>query len=164
PRGHAIECRIYAEAPERGFMPGVGVLQEYRPPVGPGIRVDSGVTAGGEVTVHYDPMLAKLAVWAGDREQAIARMRWALQHFVVMGVANNVEFLDRVLAHPAFAAGDLHTHFLDLHPECLHEPSEPPGEVGMLAAWLASRKLEEPSSTAAAPQGPWALGGAWRQV
>ena len=111
-RGHAIECRVYAEDPDREFLPQAGPLLRYREPVAPGIRVDSGVSAGDEITVHYDPMVAKVIAAADTREAAIARMRAALREFVVLGVHTNLAYLDRVLAHPAFAAGEIDTHFV----------------------------------------------------
>ncbi len=120
-RGHAIECRIYAEDPASGFLPSTGRLHAFAPPSGPGVRVDSGVAAGDEVTPFYDPMLAKLIVHGADRADAIARMRTALGEFGVLGVRTNVRFLDALLAHEAVVAGDLHTGFLDEHPIRLDE-------------------------------------------
>jgi hypothetical protein len=105
--GHALECRIYAEDPERGFLPGAGTIQVYREPSGPGIRVDSGVSEGSEVSVHYDSMLAKLLVRAETRDLALERMDWALSRFVILGLPTNLEFLRALLRHPAFRAGDL---------------------------------------------------------
>ena len=114
-RGHAIECRIYAEDPASGFLPQAGPLRLYREPSGPGIRVDSGVEEGTEVPVHYDPMLAKLIAWAETREAAIARAASGLRAFPILGVRTNVAFLLRTIEHPAFRAGDLHTGFVDDH-------------------------------------------------
>jgi 3-methylcrotonyl-CoA carboxylase alpha subunit len=113
--GHSIECRLYAEDPAHNFMPSTGRLHVYDPPEAPGVRVDTGVAAGDEVTPYYDPMLAKLIVQGVDRDDAIARMRAALENFPVLGVTTNVAFLDALMAHPAFAAGDLHTGFLEEH-------------------------------------------------
>ncbi len=115
PRGHALECRIYAEDPARGFLPSVGRLLVYREPDGPGVRVDSGVAEGGEVTPHYDPMLAKISTHGATREEAISRMRDALRRYPVLGVTTNIEYLDAVLAEPAFAAGNTNTGFLADH-------------------------------------------------
>ncbi len=114
-RGHAIECRLYAEDPARGYLPSIGPLLLYREPAGPGVRVDSGVREGDEVTLHYDPMLAKLCVHAEDRPAAIARMLAALRDYPVLGVTTNGELLQAVLAHPAFAAGETSTGFLAEH-------------------------------------------------
>ncbi len=136
-RGHAIECRIYAEDPARGFLPSTGRLAQFSTPRGAHVRVDVGVRRGSEVSVHYDPMLAKLVVWGGDREEARQRMAWALRRFVVLGVTTNIEFLGRVVEHPAFAAGDLHTHFLDEHSLDLAAP-ERLEEAVAIAAGLAA--------------------------
>ena len=101
-RGHAIECRIYAEDPAQGFLPQAGPLLMYREPRGPGIRVDAGVREGGEVSVFYDPMLAKLIVSAETRDAAIARAMSALQQYVVLGIRTNIPFLIAILRHPRF--------------------------------------------------------------
>jgi acetyl-CoA carboxylase biotin carboxylase subunit len=112
-RGHAVECRVYAEDPAHDFLPQAGPLLLYREPRGPGVRVDSGFTEGGEVPVHYDPMLAKVIVHAETRAAAIARASAALRDFPILGVRTNVPYLLAVLAHPAFDRGDVDTGFLD---------------------------------------------------
>jgi acetyl-CoA carboxylase biotin carboxylase subunit len=118
--GHSIECRIYAEVPEENFRPDVGTVAIYRPPQGPGIRLDSGIQEGSEVSFHYDPMLAKLVVWASTREAAIGRMKRALSEFVLLGVRNNIEFLHRIISKNEFQEGKIDTHFLDRHSELVH--------------------------------------------
>ncbi len=123
-RGHAIECRIYAEDPAAGFLPQAGTLTSYREPSGPGIRVDSGVTEGSRVGVHYDPMLAKLVAFAETREAALERALVALGDFRIAGIRTNVAFLDRLLRHDAVRAGRIHTQFVDEHLDDLR-PSEP---------------------------------------
>jgi 3-methylcrotonyl-CoA carboxylase alpha subunit len=112
-RGHAIECRVYAEDPARDFLPQAGRLLMYREPVAPGVRVDAGVVEGSDVPVFYDPMLAKLVVWAETRDAAIARMLTALQHYIVLGIATNLPFLQAIVQHPHFRSGNVHTGFLD---------------------------------------------------
>jgi 3-methylcrotonyl-CoA carboxylase alpha subunit len=121
-RGHAIECRVYAEDPRRGFLPQAGRLLAYREPRGPGLRLDSGVREQDEVTVHYDPLLAKLVARGESRPQAIARARAALRQFVVLGIQSNVPLLLRVLDHPRFLAGDVDTRFLDTELPTLFPP------------------------------------------
>ena len=111
-RGHALECRIYAEDPSQDFLPQAGSLAMYREPEGPGIRVDAGVVEGGEVSVYYDPMLAKLIVAAETRTAAIARAVAALRRYVVLGIRTNIPYLLAVLQHPRFLSGDLDTGFL----------------------------------------------------
>jgi acetyl-CoA carboxylase biotin carboxylase subunit len=112
-RGHAIECRVYAEDPDAGFLPQAGRLLLYREPDGPGVRVDSGVVEGSEITVHYDPLLAKLIVNGVDRAAALGRARAALRQFPILGIRTNIPFLLRLLDHPAFAAGDVDTGFIE---------------------------------------------------
>jgi acetyl/propionyl-CoA carboxylase alpha subunit len=157
--GHSIECRIYAEVPEENFRPDTGRIQVLRPPVGPGIRFDSGVEEGSEVTIHYDPMLAKLVVWAPSRAAAIDRMKRALADFVLLGVRNNIEFLGRVISSPDFATGSLDTHFLERNSRLLQTlPDDTPDEV-LLAASLTPAPAEQ-HGTDARP-GVW-TSGAWR--
>ncbi len=115
PRGHAIEVRIYAEDPET-YLPATGTLLVYDPPVGPGIRVDGGVARGDEVTMHYDPMLAKLIVTADDRDLAIARLRTALDDFGILGVTTNLPLLRRIVADDRFQRGETYTDFLTAPP------------------------------------------------
>jgi 3-methylcrotonyl-CoA carboxylase alpha subunit len=112
-RGHALECRVYAEDPATGFLPSAGTIDYLHWPLGPGVRVDAGVETGSRVPVHYDPLLAKITVHAGDRRAARARMHVALGETHVEGVANNLALLGAVIAHPAFAAGATHTAFLE---------------------------------------------------
>ena len=113
PRGHAIECRIYAEDPDNNFLPSPGRIQQLRVPAGPGIRDDSGATAGLDVPIFYDPMISKLVAWAEDRPLAIARMRRALGEYVVTGIRTTVPFFRWLLAQPAFVDGAFHTTYLD---------------------------------------------------
>ena len=112
-RGHAIECRVYAEDPAQGFLPQAGPILLYREPQGPGIRVDSGVRKGSEVSVHYDPMLAKLIVHASTREEARRRAITALGDYAILGIRTNIPFLLRILDHPQFVDASIDTGFLD---------------------------------------------------
>ena len=113
PRGHAIECRIYAEDPDNNFLPSPGRIQQLRVPAGPGIRDDSGATAGLDVPIFYDPMISKLVAWAEDRPLAISRMRRALGEYLVTGIKTTVPFFSWLLAQPEFAEGRFHTTYLD---------------------------------------------------
>jgi len=137
PEGHALECRIYAEDPPNGFLPSSGTLNRFAPPFGPNVRVDSGVMESNDVSVHYDPMLAKVVTWGGYREDSIARMQWALHRFAILGLTTNVEFLSSLLVHPEFRAGRLHTHFLEENPMDVGKP-EVPDEVFVAAAMFTS--------------------------
>ena len=137
-RGHAIECRVYAEDPARGFLPQAGPLLRYREPSGPGLRIDAGVVEGGAVSVYYDPMLAKLIAHGETREHCLARAREALTRFEILGVHTNLAFLQALLAHPAFVAGQIDTGFLDRHLAELSTAAPVPPEVLAAAAWHAS--------------------------
>jgi 3-methylcrotonyl-CoA carboxylase alpha subunit len=118
--GHAIECRLYAENPAMNFLPSPGTLKRFRVPAADqSLRIESGVREGDAITFHYDPMIAKLVAWAESREAAIDRMRACLGDLEVEGVATNAAFLARVLAHPAFRAGDTHTGFVGAHGDAL---------------------------------------------
>jgi acetyl/propionyl-CoA carboxylase alpha subunit len=114
-RGHAIECRVYAEDPSNGFLPQAGPLQVYREPSGPGIRIDAGVTEGGAVGVHYDPMLSKLVAHAETRDAAIESAVLALRGYEISGIRTNIPFLIRLLQHPAVRRGEVHTQFVEEH-------------------------------------------------
>ncbi|MCE7861087.1 MAG: acetyl-CoA carboxylase biotin carboxylase subunit [Chloroflexi bacterium CFX2] len=111
--GHAIECRVYAEDPSTGFLPSTGRLLQFMPPHGPGIRVDSGFATGDEVTHFYDPLLAKLIVHAGSREDAIKRMKNALNDFIVHGVVTNIDYMRAVLETDDFKQGKVSTRWVE---------------------------------------------------
>jgi acetyl-CoA carboxylase biotin carboxylase subunit len=113
PAGHAIECRIYAEDPDAGFMPSPGHIAAMRVPNGPGIRDDSGTEAGADVPIFYDPMISKLIAWGADRPQAITRMRRALREYDVLGIKTTVPFFRWMLAQPEFVEARFHTSYLD---------------------------------------------------
>ena len=110
--GWAMESRVYAEDPFRNFMPSIGRLSGYREPQGEGVRVDSGVYEGGEVSMHYDPMISKLITYGDDRGQAIDRMVDALDAYYIRGVNHNISFLNALMVHPRFVAGELTTNFI----------------------------------------------------
>ena len=112
-RGHAIECRVNAEDPARNFQPCPGRITTYHPPGGPGVRVDTHIYAGYTVPPYYDSLLAKVIVQGNDRAEALARMHQALDGFIIEGITTTIPFLGRVIAHPAFQAGDVDTKFLE---------------------------------------------------
>ncbi len=114
-RGHAIECRIYAEDPAQGFLPSSGKILFLQEPKGPGIRLDSGIYAGWDVPIYYDPILAKLIVWGENREIACQRLRAALKNYVILGIATTIPFLREVINHPEFLAGKTTTGFISQH-------------------------------------------------
>ena len=135
-RGWAIECRIVAEDPQNDFLPSVGRVVLSREPAGPGIRVESALHDGYEVTRFYDSLLAKVTAWGPDREDARARMLRALRECRVVGVATNIPFLIEVLNLPEFIDGSLDTDFLDRHRVEARQPEEPLRETAAIAALL----------------------------
>ena len=120
--GHAIECRIYAEDPAQNFMPSVGQLHCIKPPHGEGIRLDTGVVVGSEITIHYDPMIAKLIAWGETRPQALQRLQTALSHYAIGGVKTNIAFLQTILKNPRFTAAKITTDFLEKETIVITEP------------------------------------------
>jgi acetyl/propionyl-CoA carboxylase alpha subunit len=162
-RGHAIECRVYAEDPSAGYLPQAGRILLYRQPVRPGIRVDAGVVEGSEVPVHYDPMIAKVIAHAETRDAAIDRMRAALAEFIILGLPTNIAFLMAVLDSPAFRAGDVHTAYLDGAGAGLASPPLLPAAA--LAAAVAHDRSERGAASAERPEAsrdPWASLPGWR--
>ena len=160
-QGHAIEFRIYAEDPGRGYTPTTGPVLVLQPPQGEGVRWDSGILQGGEVTAAFDPMIAKLIVRGTDRNDAIARADRALAETVLLGCKTNTAFLRRLLAHPAFVAGDVHTGFLDANPQIAADPELPSPTLHALlaAAALSTRPMRDVAD--AVPDMHAAMG-AWR--
>jgi acetyl-CoA carboxylase biotin carboxylase subunit len=148
-RGHAIECRVYAEDPDREFLPQAGPLLMYREPRGPGIRVDAGVAEGGEVSIFYDPLLAKLIVYGETRAAAIARGITALERFVILGIRTNIPFLLAILRHPRFQKAEIDTSFLDRERDALTARAvDVPS-----AAFAAAAVHGEPRATSASHPG-----------
>ncbi len=115
-RGHAIECRVNAEDPFRNFQPSPGTITAFHPPGGPGVRVDTHIYAGYTVPPYYDSLIAKVIVHGRDRREALARMHQALDSFIVEGITTNIPFLQRVISHPEFEAGNVDTKFLEREP------------------------------------------------
>ena len=167
-RGHALEARIYAEDPDKGFLPSIGKLIHLAPPLeGLNVRVDTGVEQDDEISPHYDPMIAKLIVWDETRERALARMLQALADYRVVGVANNIGFLSRLVACPAFAHADLDTGLIERERAFLFpEGAEPPAEAWLVAA-LAELVRDQQYAAAEAvesrdPHSPWHARDGWR--
>jgi 3-methylcrotonyl-CoA carboxylase alpha subunit len=157
-RGHAIEVRLYAEDPARQYLPSIGTVRVFAPPVAPGVRLDSGVEAGDQVGVHYDPLLAKLIVHAPDRAAAVARLRWALDHWAVLGVGTNLALLRAIAAAPDFAAGRTHIDWLE-HSDLAHDAALPDNSPVVLAA-LAAYTAQTGAAYGAHRnrRNPWAAG------
>jgi acetyl-CoA/propionyl-CoA carboxylase biotin carboxyl carrier protein len=159
-RGHAIECRIYAEDPDSGFVPQAGPLLVYREPAGPGLRVDSGVQEGDEIGIHYDPLLAKIIAHAETRELAVCRLRAALRAFPVLGIRTNIPFLLRLIDLPTFAEGRLDTGLVERHLPAL-TGCVPPGPAVFAAAAAAPEGVMIRPQEEAVPADPWSSPNRW---
>jgi 3-methylcrotonyl-CoA carboxylase alpha subunit len=156
--GHAVEARLYAEDPESGFLPSTGRLRQLVFPEGrPGVRIDSGVVEGGEISIHYDPMIAKVIAHGGDRQSAIDRLVGALDATIVEGVRTNRAFLARLVDHASFRDGDVDTGFIARHAESLKPPTDIPDRVLALAALTRVGGYNPPSA-----QTMFERAGAWR--
>ncbi|MEO7984950.1 MAG: acetyl-CoA carboxylase biotin carboxylase subunit [Gemmatimonadales bacterium] len=154
PRGWAIECRITSEDPSNGFLPSTGRIRYLRAPSGPGVRWDSGVEAGDQVTLHYDSMLAKLIVWAPEREQAIGRMSRALDELVIAGVATNQGFHRRLMADPAFREGEIDVQFLERRPDLMAPVLSDADAICLaIATALAEEEARQSRRPTVAPEG-----------
>ena len=166
-RGHALECRVYAEDPACGFLPQAGPLLRYREPAGPGIRIDSGVAEGGAVSVYYDPLLAKVIAYGETRAHSIARMRDALTRFEILGLRTNLAFLQTLISRPEFVAGHIDTEFIERHlAELSAATASVPAAVIAAAVWHASLGGSPPSragtSTGAPSSDPFDTMRNWR--
>ena len=159
-RGHAIEARIYSEDPRRGFLPSVGRVRQFaHPPEDPRWRIDAGIADGDSISVHYDPMIAKVIASGADRAAALATLRHHLDRTAVFGVASNLTLLRALAAHPAFAAGEVDTGFVDRELDALTRETEPEPEALLAAASLALSERRPPDSGQASP---WSGGDGWR--
>jgi acetyl-CoA carboxylase biotin carboxylase subunit len=138
--GHAIECRITSEDPYGGFLPSTGTISHLEIPAGPGVRWDGGIQRGHEVTLHYDPLLAKLITYGPDRAAAVARMARALDELLVVGVETSAPYLRSVMDEKDFRAGDLSIAYVEDHPDLLRAGL---AERELVAAALAGALLEE---------------------
>jgi acetyl-CoA carboxylase biotin carboxylase subunit len=165
-RGHAIECRIYAEDPANGFLPSTGILEKVEGPTGPNIRDDTGIYTGMEVTPYYDPLLAKLVAYGENRNESIKKMIWALSRYIVLGVTTNISFLKEVLAHEEFKKGNVTTHFIDDYFKdwTVTKDGLPIEAIISLAVYdlIHSKSKEIVRYKEADPHSPWKHVGRWR--
>jgi acetyl-CoA carboxylase biotin carboxylase subunit len=167
-KGSAIECRIYAEDTENNFLPSTGVVHSYWEPSGPGVRVDSGLYQGAEVSLFYDPLVSKLLTWGENRDEAIQRMKRALSEYRILGVATSIPFHLKVMDNPNFRKGEIHTHFIE--DEFEKDKSKQPEEKSELAKAVAvfsalldyeEKKHHKPviSSQGKSRENPWKMAG-----
>ena len=162
-RGHAIECRVYAEDPAAGYLPQAGRIVLFRAPQRPGIRVDTGVAQGSDVPVHYDPLIAKIVALAETRDEAIDRMLAALAEFIVLGLPTNVEFLARVLGSAAFRAGHVDTAYLDTEGSGLVAPTPlPPAVLAAAVVHEEAPRIRPGAPHAVERPDPWTSLLGWR--
>ena len=167
PRGHAIECRIYAEDPLLNFLPSSGKVLFLKEPQGPGVRHDSGIYSGCDVPIYYDPILAKLIVWAEERDLACQRMVNALDDYVILGIKTTIDFLKEVIRHPQFRAGETTTHFINKYFDQWKgkEKTEENMKVALLASAFTEMERTAPTTTGVVEQknvfSPWLSLGKW---
>jgi 3-methylcrotonyl-CoA carboxylase alpha subunit len=166
-RGHAIQARLYAEDPERGFLPQTGTLARLQFPPPELARVDTGLRQGDAVSAYYDPMLAKIIAWESDRSAAVSRLRRALAETTVFGVRTNLAFLARVSRHPAFVAGPVDTDFIERNRELALPRERPVPDQAWAAAILHRLGVRNAAVAATAassgdPFSPWARSDGWR--
>jgi len=165
-RGHALECRIYAEDPRAGFLPSSGKILALDEPHIPGVRIDSGIREGMDISVYYDPILSKVISFSDDRNGAIRKMREALDRYVLLGVSTPIEILRDILSHPEFVAGNLSTHFIDDH-FADWKPSAHDGAdlaAALLVATRATTGMAAASTNGDRPgiPSPWQSLGSWQ--
>ena len=160
-QGHAIECRIYAEDARNNFLPAIGTVQRFEPAYSPGVRVDSGIQSGDSITIHYDPMIAKLIVHDSTRDLAIQRMRQTLHDSVILGTTTNIDFLQVILEHPMFVEGNVTTRFVDENLQKLLPETPELSPLALIATALAELEgVSETASTVTSTNGsdvysPW---------
>ncbi|MCC5858267.1 MAG: acetyl/propionyl/methylcrotonyl-CoA carboxylase subunit alpha [Ectothiorhodospiraceae bacterium] len=167
-QGHAFEARIYAEDAARDFLPATGTIRHMRTPAeGPHVRIDTGVREGDTISVHYDPMIAKLVVWDQDRTSALKRLRDALHQFIIVGTTTNAGFLARVASHPAFIEGGVDTGFIEKYRDSLFPPVSLASDHALSAAALfelltVDREAKQRAVASGDPWSPWNLTDGWR--
>jgi len=169
-RGHALECRIYAEDPSNNFLPSPGKILFLKEPSGPGVRLDSGIYGGWEVPIYYDPILAKLIVWAETRELSCKRMAAALEDYAVLGIRTTIPFLRDIVRHPEFAAGRTTTAFIGQHFDGWREDTEDPEARHAVLAVAALSEMQQKRPGARGAHGavrsdepsPWQSLGGWQ--
>ncbi|HKJ26964.1 MAG TPA: hypothetical protein VJ965_04975, partial [Anaerolineales bacterium] len=168
-RGAAIECRINAEDAFNQFFPSTGMVREHDVPTGPGVRVDTGVFGGSTITPHYDPMIAKLVCWGETRQQAIMRMRRALEEYRILGVISNIPFHQNLLRDPRFLAGDFDTRFVEerFSMAVAAEGNNRYPEIAAIVATLAAHEQTERSARIDRDcqdgQSSWKRSGRWKE-
>jgi acetyl/propionyl-CoA carboxylase alpha subunit len=164
-RGHATECRVYAEDPENNFLPSAGKIIYLEEPSGANLRIDTGVFSGCEVPVYYDPILSKVITYGYNREESIARMLLALKTYRVVGIKTNIPFLIDCLSHPEYQAGNLFTGFIPTYlPEWAEKQDDSEFDLALAGAVLAQMQRAESSGEETSERrqpSPWDVIGRW---
>ena len=165
--GHAFEARIYAEAPDRDFLPATGALSYLKTPtISEHVRVDTGVSQGDEVSVYYDPMIAKLITWDKDRDSALRQMKTALQDYQILGLSTNIEFLSRLFSAPEFAASDFDTGFIEKHTSALFPAKAQASDelIALTSLYHLQTSIAETQAQASPhdPSSPWVTQHGWK--
>ncbi len=167
-KGHAIEVRLYAEDPEKNFLPGSGRLEKlHLPATSKNVRLDTGVVEGDTVSIFYDPMIAKLIIWDEDRPLALAQLQTALSYADIKGPKSNIEFLEKLVRHPVVVSGNITTNYLDQHLSEVLPQADAPTAHFVIAATVAALLADEKQTLQAAmrssdPHSPWAIADGWR--
>jgi acetyl/propionyl-CoA carboxylase alpha subunit len=162
-RGWAIECRVTAEDPYNGFLPSTGRIISLYEPTGPGVRIESGIYEGFEVSLYYDPLIAKLCVWAADRAAAIMRMKRALSEYRILGIATSIPFHQKLFQSTRFIGGHLDTNFLDERFTLEEQSSEDASEqVAAIVAALLAHDRRQHALTIPPPTG--STRGGWKRL
>jgi acetyl/propionyl-CoA carboxylase alpha subunit len=163
--GWAMECRILAEDPFRNFAPSVGRVTQVHEPAGPGVRVESGIYAGFDISLYYDSLISKLIAWGETRGEALLRMRRALEEYRVMGVKTNIPYLQQILDSPSFQGGQTDTQFLDRRcPPAEEERSQDLLTVTIAATLLAHRRKQRRREASTVRVGEAVQGGNWKRI
>lgn len=161
-RGHAIECRVYAEDPSRDFLPTPGLIRKMVLPEGSGIRNDVGVSEGQEITSDYDPLLAKVVVWDSCRNSAINRMDYALSNFVILGLITNQPFLRDIMNNDSFRKAHFSTNFIDENFQNWHFELISPEVLALALLGTKTASITTKTKTSRDPYSPWSSRGSWR--
>lgn len=167
PRGWSIEARIYAEDPDNGFLPSVGTLSTFIPPQAPNLRLDTGFRQGDEVSIHFDPMIAKLIAYGSTREDARRTLLQGLKRFAILGIRTNIPYLTRILASDIFITGKFDTQFLESHPDAFPQPHDQASielAAALAGAFSQSQQMRKSDlSGPSVPRSPWDTLTGWRQ-
>jgi acetyl-CoA carboxylase, biotin carboxylase subunit len=144
--GYAVECRLYAEDPDNNYLPSTGTINHFRYPSGPGIRMDSGYDKGTEVSVYYDPLLAKIICWGADKNEALKKMNRALEETEVSGIITNIKFLNEICTHPDFISGNYNINWLEKEFKAEAKPLKNADAAAVFAVLMKQKTVSKSGS------------------